>query len=73
MESFVYFFDFVFAAAVELAAGLMVHQAVMYDMIMMDWRKMMDFQIAMSLLKPVHCLNLYLLFSFSFKITTSGR
>ena len=36
MESFVYFFDFVFAAAVELAAGLMVHQAVMYDMIMMD-------------------------------------
>ena len=61
MESFVYFFDFVFAAVVVLAAGLMVHQAVMYDMIVMGSRKRMDYQIAKSLLKPIHCLNLYLL------------
>ena len=61
MESSVYSFGFVSAAAVGLAAGPVVHQAVMYDMIMMDWRKTMDFQIAKNLLKPVHCLNLSLL------------
>ena len=61
MGSFVYFFGLVVAVVAVLAVGPMVHQAVMYDMIMMDSKRMMDFRIARNLLKPVHCLNLSLL------------